>query len=811
MTKHVRALVVGGGVVGVSTLYHLTKAGWNDCALIEKNDLTQGATWHAAGLLPLYQMSYSVGQLHKYSVDLYANLEKETGQPVGFHKTGNLRIASSQGHFDEFKHYSGTANTLNVPYEMVTPEEIQNLWPYAKVDDLLGGIYHPEDGHVAPADLTQALAKGARHNGGKIYLQTEALDFQEQPNGEWLVKTNQGDFVCEHLVLATGFYAREMASKVGLDIPVISVEHQYIVSDEVEELAKRKRQGMDELPVLRDADASNYIREERQGLLLGPYEKHSPTWGGDGVPEGFVQQLLNPDYERLESYIEAAIDRVPMFGEAGIKDCINGPIPYTPDGAPMVGPAFGKKNVWLNEGHSFGITAAGGAGKFLADWMIDGEPSIDMSGVDPLRFGRYATTNYTKIKNQEAYEHVYVTHYPLEERPAARPSKTAPCYDRLKANNAVFGQQLGWERANWFAPDQSSAYDIYSFRRTNFFEPVKRECLAVRNRVGLIDLTAFSKFEVTGSDAYDFLNYIIAGRIPKKTGRVSLTHALTPSGGVDSEFTITRIKENHYYLISGSGAGVHDHDLLLRSRKPDQDVHIHEIGDFYGALVLAGPDSRKVLSKLTDTDLTNASFPWLTAKHIEVGICPVFAMRLNFFGELGWELHHALPYQNQIFDMLMEAGKEYDIKLFGTRALESLRIEKSYRFWGSDLTNEYTILESDMARFVNFKKDFVGKQALLKQKEEGIKQKLVTLFIETDDADPFGSEPIYWPGEEKVIGRLTSGAYGHYLDTSIGIGYVPVEAAEPGTEFEVEILKRRFKAKVVIDSPHDPNNERLRS
>ncbi|MFZ9034633.1 MAG: GcvT family protein [Francisellaceae bacterium] len=810
MQERVKALVVGGGVVGVSTLYHLAKRGWRDVALIEQHDLTQGSTWHAAGLLPLYQMSYSVGQLHKYSVDLYQRLEAETGQAVSFHKTGNLRIATTADHMDEFRHYSGTANTLGVPYRMVSTEEIKELWPFAELDDVIGGIYHPEDGHIAPADVTQALAIGARNLGASIYRQTEAIEFMQLDNGHWRVHTNHGDITCEHLILATGFYARTMAKKLGLDLPVIAVEHQYIVTDEVPELLSRYRDGLKELPVLRDADHSYYMREERQGLILGPYEKKAPAWAVDRVPERFVQQLLEPDYDRLEPYIEAAIRRVPMFGRAGIKDCINGPIAYTPDGAPLVGAAFGLKNVWLNEGHSFGITAAGGAGKFLVDLIVDGVPSIDMSGVDPLRFGRYATKNYTRLKNEEAYEHVFVIHFPLEERPAARPAKTAPCYDRLKQRGAVFGQQQGWERANWFALPGMEAKDRYSFHHTNFFDPVKRECLAVRRKVGLIDLTAFSKFEIKGEEAGLFLNTLVANRLPQKDGRITLAHALTANGGVDSEFTITRVDKQHYYLISGSAAGCHDLDLLLRHKKSGQAVEIRDISDDYGVLVIAGPDARKVLSKLSDDDLSNRGFPWLTARWIELGVCPVYAMRVNFVGELGWELHHKLPYQNQIFDMLMEAGAEYDIHLFGTRALESLRIEKSYRFWNSDLTNEYSLLESDMRRFIDFGKDFPGKQALIDQQQQGIKRKLVTLKIDVDDRDAFGSEPIYLPGSDEVIGRITSGAFAHFLDCSMAMGYVPIEQATVGCRLEVELLKKRFDAVVVEDSPYDPNNERIR-
>ncbi|MEX2200472.1 MAG: FAD-dependent oxidoreductase, partial [Dongiaceae bacterium] len=452
MKSQARVVIIGGGVVGVSTLYHLVKKGWSDVVLIEKMELTHGSTWHAAGLLPLFNMSYSVGQIHKYSVDLYKSLEEETGQNVSFHQTGNLRLATNRDRMDEYYKYCGTANTIGVPFELITPKQVKELWPLCNTEGLVGALYHPQDGHVAPADVTMALAKGARTGGAEIYRQTKVTGIEQLPSGEWKVKTDKGDIACEHVVTATGSWARQVGKMVGLDLPVIAVEHQYLITEEIPELVERKRQGLPEMAVLRESDASYYMREERQGLILGPYEKGAPAWAVDGVSEDFGQELLAPDLERLEPHIEAAINRVPVFGTAGIKDCINGPIPYTPDGSPLIGPAWGLKNFWLNEGHSFGITAAGGSGWQLAEWIVEGEPGIDMWDVDARRFGDYANKNYTKIKNEETYEHVFIVHYPLEERPAARPAKTAPCYDRLKSLGAVFGQRFGWERANWFAP-----------------------------------------------------------------------------------------------------------------------------------------------------------------------------------------------------------------------------------------------------------------------------------------------------------------------------------------------------------------------
>ncbi len=452
-----RAVVIGGGVVGISTLYHLTKHGWADVVLCERTELTAGSTWHAAGLLPLFNMSYAVWQLHKYSVDLYKKLPDETGQEVSFHVTGNLRLATNKERMDEYLKYCGTANTIGVPFEIIGPKEIEALWPLCETQGLVGALYHPQDGHIAPVDVTQAMATGARNGGAEIYRNTPVTGIEQKPGGEWLVKTEKGDIACEHVVAATGNYCRQTAAMVGLDIPVIPVQHQYIVTEPHPALEARRNEGLPELAVLRESDASYYMREERQGLILGPYEKGAPACFVDGVPDSFGQDLFPGDLDRLEPHIEAAIKRVPIFGEAGIKEVINGPIPYTPDGSPIVGPAWGLRNFWLNEGHSFGVTAAGGAGWQLAQWIVEGEPSIDLLAVDPRRFGPYANKAYARPKNQEAYEHVFVIHYPDEERPACRPLKTSPIHDLLDAKGAVWGPRYGWERPNWFAPEGSSA------------------------------------------------------------------------------------------------------------------------------------------------------------------------------------------------------------------------------------------------------------------------------------------------------------------------------------------------------------------
>ena len=811
MKTHARVVVIGGGVVGVSTLYHLTKMGWSDVVLIERTELTAGSTWHAAGLLPLFNMSYSVGQIHKYSVDLYKQLEAETGQDVSFHVTGNLRLATNRERMDEYQKYCGTANTIGVPFEMITPADVKELWPLCNVEGLVGALYHPQDGHIAPADLTNALATGARNGGAEIYRQTPVTAIAQLPSGEWQVSTDKGDIACEHVVTATGNYARQTAAMVGLDLPVIPVEHQYIVTEPHPALIERKEQGLPEMAVLRESDASYYMREERQGLILGPYEKGAPACFVDGVPDSFGQDLFPGDLERLMPHVDAAINRVPIFAEVGIKDIINGPIAYTPDGSPLVGPAWGLKNYWINEGHSFGVTAAGGSGKYLAEWIVEGEPSIDMLGVDPRRYGDYANKPYTKIKNEEAYEHVFIIHYTDEERPAARPAKQSPCHDRLDRAGAVWGQRYGWERPNWFAPQGVAREDDWSFRRSAYFEHVGNEAKHMREKVGLIDLTSFSKFEVSGPGAEAYLDRLVANKLPSKVGRMSLSHALNKHGGVRSEFTITRLSEDRFYLISSGAAERYDWDLLVKNLPDDHSVRLDKITTSRGVFVLAGPDARKVLQPLTDSDLSNEAFPWLTAQSINVGLAgDVRALRVNFVGELGWELHHPIEYQNHIYDEIMRAGADHDIRLAGMRAMDVMRIEKSYRMWGQDLTREYSALEAGLQRFVRLNKgDFVGRDALVRQQEAGVPQSFITLEVAAQDADCLGNEPLYQNSD--MVGRVTSGAYGHVVAKSLALAYVRPEVAEPGTDLEVEILGERFPATVIPESPCDPDNLRLRA
>ena len=496
MTKKVRALVIGGGVVGASTLYHLANKGWDNVVLLERKMLTSGSTWHAAGLLPLFNMSYSVGQIHKYSVNFYKELQEETGMNVGFKQVSNIRLASNQDRMDEYLQYKGVADTIGVNVEVLKPEQVKEIWPLCSTEGLIGAIRHPDDGYIQPADLTQALATGARNKGAQILINTEVLKIQNKDN-LWYVETNYGDFKCEHIISCTGYFARETGKMVGLDIPVIPVEHQFIVMDKHPKIIERQKNNLPEMGVLRDSDASWYMREEAGGLLLGPYENGAPVCYLDGPDKDSEFELFQENLDRISEHIESAIKRVPIFGEMGLKKAYNGAIAYTPDGSPIIGPAWGLKNFWINEGHSFGITAAGGAGWQLAEWIVNGEPTIDMLGVDPRRFGSYATQKYLIEKNEEAYANVFTIHYPDEERPAGRPLKTSPCYDKLKKMGAVFGASFGWERANWFAPPGVKPVDDWSFRRSKYHKHVGNEVKNLAENVGVLDLSGFAKCRIS--------------------------------------------------------------------------------------------------------------------------------------------------------------------------------------------------------------------------------------------------------------------------------------------------------------------------
>ncbi|WP_272008497.1 GcvT family protein [Roseovarius sp. ZX-A-9] len=833
MQTQVKALVVGGGAVGTSIAYHLAKAGWNDVMLLERDELTSGSTWHAAGLLPLFNMSYATTHIHKYSVDFYKTLEAETGLNAGFAVVGNLRMAQTEERMDEYRLYASTAETCGVPYVWLTPDEIKAKWPLIRTDDLKGALYHNTDGYINPADVTQAMAKGARQRGVMIERKWQADAFHWtgthwevtcskmiEKGGNLVASDEQIVITAEHVVTASGNHAQSTAKKLGIKIPAIPVEHQFIVMDTDPSLVEfRKQAGNPEHPVIRDADAQSYVREERGGWILGVYEKNAPAVFEYGVPDSFRADLFPLDLERIEEQYMAMIHRIPSCEESGLKDDFNGPICYTPDGNPLVGPAPGLRNMWLAEGFSFGITAAGGTGYYLAQMMVDGEAEIDMASLDPKRYSsNWMTTEFAARKNEECYDHVYILHHPDEERPACRPLRTAPAYDRQKARGAQFGWVNGWERPNYFGPldaPETFDHDARSFRRGGWWQYAVEEAKAIREGVGLIDATAFSKHVVKGPGATAFLDWFTCNKLPR-VGRINLTYALTAKGTTRTEYTIVRNGENNYYLVSAGAWTEYDADYLRKAAEDKMEefgyIEIQDVTTQWGVFAIAGPKSRDVLNAvIKDADpataLSNKRFPWLTARRIELGMCPVNAIRVAYTGELGWELHHPIEMQNYLFDLFEKAGEPFGMKLVGARAQNWLRQEKSYRAFGNELGRDATPLEADLPRFVDLEKDFHGKAKLV---ETGVRVKCCTFLIDgPDDADPWGREVLYTADGERV-GRLTSGGYSVAFGKSIGMGYIRPELVVPGTVLKVKIMDKLWDATVTEDSPYDPKNEAIR-
>jgi dimethylglycine dehydrogenase len=829
MKTHVKALVVGGGAVGTGIAYHLAKAGW-DTMLVERDELTAGSTWHAAGLLPLFNMGYATTHIHKYSVDFYKGLEAETGLNPGFYVVGNLRMAQRRERMDEYMLYSSVAETADVYHEFLTPKEMKDRWPLLRTEDLIGALYHPQDGYINPADVTQAMAKGARQLGATFERKVQ-VDGYRWTGSEWIVSctrmVEQGgnlvasddrfDITAEHVVTATGNHAQRTARLLGIKTPAVVVEHQYIVTEPDPALVEWRKSNPQH-PVLRDADAKWYVREERGGWILGPYEKNAPARFEYDVPASFRADLFPLDLERIEQEYMSFIHRLPSSETVGLKDDYNGPICYTPDGNPLVGPAPGLRNMWLAEGFSFGITAAGGTGYYLAQMMTEGEAEIDMASLDPKRFGGWMTTEYAARKNEECYDHVFILHHPDEEREAARPLRTAPVYDRQKTLGAQFGQVNGWERPIYYGPkDAPEDFDHHtrSFRRGGWWQYAVDEARAIRETAGLIDATAFTKHIVRGPGATAFLDWFTCNALPK-VGRINLTYALTPNGTTRTEYTIVRHGENDYYLVSAGAWTAYDADYLQKSiadfiAAGGAHVDMHDVTTQWGVFALAGPNARAILREVVkDADpgtvLSNKRFPWLSARRIELGMCPVNAIRVAYTGELGWELHHPIEMQRYLWDLLLKAGEKHGMRLVGARAQNWLRQEKSYRAFGNELGRDATPLEASLDRFVDLSKDFQGKAAML---ATGIRSKCVTVLIDgPDDTDPWGKEALLMDGVK--VGRLTSGGYSVAFGKQIGMGYVRPDLAAVGTKLRVKMLRQEWDAVVVEDSPFDPANARIR-
>ena len=807
MAEHARVVVIGGGVVGCSCLYHLAALGITDALLIERDELTSGSTWHAAGNLPTFSTSWSVLKLQKYSAALYRRLAASSDNPINYHLTGSVRLAHHRNRMDEFHHVQSMARANGLEYEILSPAELKTRYPFVETHDLLGALWDPLDGDIDPSQLTQALGRAARELGARVRRHTRVTALAQRPGGEWLVSTDKGDVVAEIVVNAAGYRAGEIMAMVGRHLPIAVMSHQYLVTEDVPELAGRDAH----LPLLRDPDTSYYLRQERDGFILGPYEwKATPMWQ-DGMPDDFANQLWNDDFERLESYIEDAIRRVPLLGRAGIKRGVNGPIPYSPDGNPYIGPEPGLRNFFHCNNFSFGITQAGGAGKALAEWVVHGQPEWDLWSLDRRRFTDYATTAYTVAKAVEVYQNEYASSFPYEERPAGRPLRTSPVYETLKAKGARFGARGGWERAVYFDLDGTVPAEKHAFRRENVWHGVvAEEVAAVRERVGVLDLPGFTKFELKGPGAARHLDHLTCSRLPGM-GRVSLAYALTTGGKVWSEFTITRLGEDHFYIISAAIAATHDMDLLRQGLPSDSPITVVDRSAELGSLIIVGPRAREVLAQVTDTDLSNTGFPWLTAREITAVTGRMFAMRVNYVGELGWELHAPIDQMQALYDAVWRAGQAFGIRDFGLYAMDSLRVDKCYRGWKSDLESGYTPLEASLDRFVDARKPaFVGRDALLAEIARGPAQRFVPLtFDEPGDAEaPYCAQVFH--GADNV-GLTTSGVWSHTLKQSVALAYVRADLAQPGTKLEVDVLGRRRVATVRQEPLYDPTNQRLRA
>ncbi len=811
MQAHVRAIVIGGGCVGVGCLYGLAKRGWTDVVLLERTQLTAGSTWHAAGLIPSYARSFTIGRMIAKTIAIYEGLESEAGQHVGWHKCGQLRIANTRDRMDEFLSYMSVAEAQGTRAALLGPSEVRDLWPLLENKAMIGALYHPDDGHIAPADVTHAMAKAAKNLGASIRLNTEVLGFQPLPGGEWKVKTTAGDLICEHILCATGNYARQTGSMLGLDIPAIPIVHQYWVTEAVPEVVARRAKGLPEMPILRDEAFAGYLREEGNGLLFGPYERpeHLKLFAVDGVPKWFRADLLPEDFDAVSANWEAATERVPALRRAGIKSNVRGPFQMTADELPLAGPAWGLRNVWLAEGVPGGILWGGALGYYLSEWIVDGGTSIDMSEIDPRRFGRYATKAWTCQRVRETWGTHADTRFPGQEMTAARLAKTTPCYDRLSQLGAVWGVMNGWETPNWYAPPGVDANNDYSYRRTKHAAYVAAEVQAVRSAVGLVEISAMSKFEARGPGVVAWLDQLFANNLPK-VGRIALCHHLTAGGCVQAEYTVTRLDETSFYLVSTPRAERLNFDALSHLLPSDGSVTLTNVSEDRGCFTLVGPRSRDVLQSLTDTDLSTAAFPRLSVQSTDVGFATdVRLLRINYEGELGWELYHPFAHQRRLLEDLLKAGERFGLKPVGLEALESLRLEKSYRTMYRDMNVELTAFESGLDRFVKPAKGaFLGREALLQQRAEALKRRLVMLALEPGGASVIANEGVYQGG--RLVGRITSGGYSYHFGHDLAFALLPAEYWAPQTELEVRVLGEPRKARVIEDSPYDPTNERSR-
>ncbi|MCW3783662.1 GcvT family protein [Defluviimonas salinarum] len=804
METHARVVIIGGGVVGCSILFHLAKFGWKDVILLERDELTSGSSWHAAGQIHTISSDPNISRLQGYTINLYKEIEETSGQSVGMHNTGGFYLASNEVWYDYLKRERSKARYMGLDQEFISVEEAARRHPLIDPKHYIAALWDPLDGDVDPSGVCYAYAKSARVHGAKYYTHTPVIETRQRKDGTWDVVTEKGTINTEHVVNAAGLWAREAGRLAGVHLPVQPMEHHYLVTEEIPEIAERMKTG-ERLPAGIDYEANIYFRQERNGMLLGTYEPKSTPWKVGGTPMDFGHELLLPDLDRIADRLELAFDRIPALGRAGIKNVVNGPFTFGPDGNPMIGPVPGLTNYWAAVGVMAGFCQGGGVGKCLAEWMIEGEPEIDVWAMDIARFGDFATPDWGTVKSSENYERRFVMTFPNETLPKGRRQKTTALYDRLVGRGAVMGTSFGLEHALWFANGPEDAHEAPTFDRNRSHAYVAAEVKAVREAVGMIEIANFGKHEVKGPGARAFLDRMLAGRLPKP-GRVALSPVLTHKGKLYGDLTVTCLAEDHFVLL-GSGAAQEMHRRWFTRHLPDEGVAYANITDSLHGVAIAGPNARKLLERVTRDDVSANALKFRDVRKTFVGGVPAILMRLSFSGELGYEIYVAPQYQMRLWEALEEAGDDLGLKPYGARALMSLRLEKGWGVWTMDFRPDYTAAESGLDAFIDWKKDFIGKAAAEAEAKRGPKARLVTMVIKTD-RDVVGDEAILQDGA--CIGHVTSGGYAHHVGRSVALGYVPPAAAADGTALQVEINGTFCAAKVVAEPVYDAAGERIR-
>ncbi len=805
MRDNARVVVIGGGVVGCSILFHLAKMGWKDVVLLERNELTSGSSWHAAGSFHTVSSDPNVSKLQDYTISLYKEIEETSGHSISMHKTGGYYLASNQNWHDYLKRERSNARSLGLNQEFVSLDEVVDKHPLINPDHYVAALWDPSDGDIDPSGVVYAYAKSARVHGAKFYTHTPVIETNQRSDGSWDVVTEKGNIHAEHIVNAGGLWARELGRMSGIHLPVVPMEHHYLITEEIEQIAS-----LDEgqrLPSCIDFEANIYTRQENTGMLLGTYEPQSTPWSLDGTPQTFGHDLLEPDLDRIADRLELAFERIPALGTVGIKNIINGPFVFSPDGNPMVGPVPGMKNYWTAVGVMAGFCQAGGVGKTLAEWMIEGEPSVDVWAMDIARFGDFATPDWGVIKSSENYERRFVMTFPNETLPKGRLQKTTSIYDRLTQIGAVWQDSFGLENALWFANSPEDAYEEPTFHRSRSHDYVAKEVKAVRESVGAMEIANFANHKFTGKGARAFLGGILAGHIPNQ-GRVNLSPMLLESGKLYGDLTVSCIDEETYYLFGSSVAQNMHLRWFEKQLEGIEDVEYRNMTDDIHGISISGPNSRELLSRLTREDVSSKAFNFRDIKNTFIGSVPALCIRISFTGELGYEIYVAPQYQLKLFKEIQEAGKDLGLKWFGGRALMSMRLEKSWGAWTMDFRPDFTLIESGLDFFVDWSKDFIGKNAALKEKKDGVGKRLSVIEIETE-TDVSGDEAVMYDG--KCVSYITSGGYGHSVGKSLAMTYLPVGLIKESAELEVEILGVFHKANVVLKPLYDPSGSRMRS